>query len=193
MRAGVPSWVAALRSRILGMVSRGVVRRVNDGPMLQELDVDLLGKTPKTGQARRGALAAEHFHPYGLSSSPLPGSEAALVFCQGDPAHPLVVAVSDRRERPTGLSAGEVVLYSNAGQRVHLKADGTLRVSSPTKVEVDAPEVALTADQTIAATSGGVLTLEAVTSLQLKVGTSTITLTPAGIVIAAPLVSVNQA
>lgn len=110
--------VRRIGNRIANTVSRGVVHRTNDAKKQQLLQI--------------GALAdetiddAEYFHPYGLSSVPLPGAEVAVVFPNGDRGHPLVVAASDRRHRPTGKQPGEVTLYNNAGASLTMTKDGDI-------------------------------------------------------------------
>lgn len=139
-----------LRAKINGMVARAVVRAVRDSSALQELKLEVL--------AGERVERAERFQQYGMSSVPFPGAECVVVFAQGNRDHPLVVAVDDRADRPTGLAAGEVMVYARGGARVHLKADGSLRLTSPLRIELEAPEV----------------TAEATTTLELKSGTSSL-------------------
>jgi len=161
--------LAPLRAKLSAMVARAVVRSIQDGTKLQELELEVL--------AGERVRRAERFQQYGLTSVPFPGAECVVVFAQGNRDHPLVVALEDRADRPTALSAGEVMLYARSGARVHLKADGTLRLSSPTKVEIEAPMVSA----------------EASTELEFTSGTSRVTLNPAGVTIAGPLVDFTQA
>jgi len=105
------------------MVSRGVVSLVNDGKMLQLLQIGVLA-----GETVEGDEGAEHFQPYGFTSVPLIGAEAVVVFPNGDRGHPLVVATSDRRYRPTGSQPGEVTVYNNTGAKVTLTKDGDILV-----------------------------------------------------------------
>ncbi len=114
--------------------------------------MSLVDDSKKLQVLQLGALAdetlesAEHHQPYGFSAVPVPGAEAVVVFPGGDRSHPLVVAVSDRRYRPTGGVAGEVTLYNKFNARVILKADGTIEaksssgtaVSLATKADIDA-------------------------------------------------------
>ena len=106
---------------MLNSIARGVVQVVKDSGGMQELQLGVL--------EGEDIDDAERFQPYGFSSVPLEGAEAVVLFPGGDRAHPLVVAVEDRRHRPTGKDPGEVCLYSNAGQLVILKADGSVEVS----------------------------------------------------------------
>ncbi len=110
-----------IASRVANTVARAVVELVNDGVKLQALQVGVL--------AGETVDAAEHHQPYGFSSVPLGGAEAVLVFPNGDRGHPLAVAVSDRRYRPTGGEPGEVTMYSHTGAKAVMKANGDIEVT----------------------------------------------------------------
>ena len=109
-----------LATRIANTVARGVVQYASDGTKLQLLQVGALEDETLDD--------AEHHQSYGFSSVPLAGAEAVLVFPNGDHGHPLVVAVSDRRHRPTGGEPGEVTMYSHTGARVTMLASGDIEV-----------------------------------------------------------------
>lgn len=136
-------FTAPLRNRIANMVSRAVVQLVRDDGRLQVVQLGLL-----EGETRDDV---ERFQEYGFSSVPLAGAEAVALFVGGRRDHGLVVAVDDRRHRPTGLEAGEVALYNNAGARVLLRRDGSIEIQAAARVEVtagteiavDAPSIVL--------------------------------------------------
>jgi phage baseplate assembly protein V len=110
-----------LQVRIANTVARAVVQLVDDSTKQQLVQLGVLeGEDIDDG---------EHFHPYGLYSVPLPGAEAVVLFPNGDRGHPLVVAVSDRRHRPTGGQSGETGLYGmTAGARVRVMPNGDIEV-----------------------------------------------------------------
>ncbi|WP_431477838.1 phage baseplate assembly protein domain-containing protein [Massilia eburnea] len=56
----------------------------------------------------------------GFTSVPKPGAEGVVVFVGGNRDHGLVIAVEDRRFRLKGLASGEVAIYDDQGQKVHL-------------------------------------------------------------------------
>lgn len=123
-----------LATKIANMVARSVVQLVDDKRKLQLVQIGVLvGET-----VEGGAGGAEHFQPYGFTSVPLVGAEGVAVFPNGDRSHPLVIAVSDRRYRPTGGTAGEVSLYTDEGDIIKLgrghvislSTSGTLRLGS---------------------------------------------------------------
>lgn len=110
-----------LSTRIGNTVARAVVQLVDDVKKLQLLQVGVLDDEDVDD--------AEHHQPYGFSSVPLAGAEAVVVFPGGDRGHPLVVATSDRRHRPTGGTAGEVTVYSHTGAKVRLLANGDVEIT----------------------------------------------------------------
>lgn len=120
-----------LQVRLANAIARAVVQLVDDGMKLQLLQLGVL--------AGEEVDDAEHFQGYGFSSVPLPGAEAVVLFPGGDRAHPLVIAVDDRRHRPTGGAPGEVVLYCKYGQRIRFLEDGTAEIVAG-NVEVRAAE-----------------------------------------------------
>lgn len=111
-----------LRNRLHNLVARAVVQVVSDGGTLQGMQIGALDGEDIDD--------AERFQEYGFTSVPLTGAEAVVVFPGGDRGHPLVVAVDDRRHRPTGLEAGEVAVYSETGARVLLKANGDIEIDA---------------------------------------------------------------
>jgi phage baseplate assembly protein V len=127
---------APLKHRIAMMVSRAIVTLVEDTGGIQALQLAALD-----GELLEGA---ERFQDYGFTSVPFPDAEAVVVFPGGLRSHPLIVACGDRRYRLKGLQGGEVAIYDDQDQAVILKREG-IRVQSPLKVEIEAPEVTLTA------------------------------------------------
>lgn len=125
---GVPNdWIEQFRKlvrplgiRIANMVARGVVQIADDSKKLALLQLGVLaGETVDAGE----------FHQaYGFSSVPLAGAEAVVLFPNGDRSHPLVVALSDRRNRPTGMQPGEACVYNDKGAKVKLLTNGDIEV-----------------------------------------------------------------
>ena len=144
----------ALRNRMANLAARGVVQLVSAAGKLQKLQVGVLKDEDIDD--------AEHFEPYGFTSVPLGGAEAALIFPNGDRSHPIAVAVTDRRWRIKGLQGGEVAIYNNVGTKIVLKADGAVEITNgagvavplATKADVAAIETAI-AGATIAPNDGG--------------------------------------
>jgi len=123
--------LSPLRRRLDNMVARAVVRLVSDSTTLQSLQVGLLSEETRE--------ACERFQEYGFSSVPFPGAEAVVVFPGGYRDHPLVIAVDHREHRKTGMTAGEVALYTDEGDCVRLQRGRIVQVLAGTKVRVESP------------------------------------------------------
>ncbi len=134
--AGLRSLLAPLARRVRLIVSRAVVRLVDDGGKLQTVQIDMLA-----GETMDGI---ERFQEYGFSSHPHPGAEAVALAVCGQRAHTVAVSVDDRRYRLAGLAQGEVALYDDLGNVVHLSRDRIL-VNGASLVEVTAPAVTVNA------------------------------------------------
>lgn len=133
--------------RLGNMIARGKVLLVNSATKMQSLQIGLLAGERKD--------RVEHFEPFGLTSKALPGAEHVTLFLDGDRSHGITVVVSDRRYRLQGLQDGEVALYDAFGNRVHLKADGTLDVVASSKVQITSPLVTITGDLQVTGTITG--------------------------------------
>lgn len=112
----------------------------------------------------------EHVEPYGFTSEPLDDEqpEAFAAFFSGDRSHGIVFCIADRRYRLTKLKAGEVALYDDQGQKVHLTRDGIV-------VHTD-KQLEATVGGTLTATVSGAATLKAAS---VKIDAPTVELTGA--------------
>ncbi len=129
-----------LAQRIGNMVSRGVVSAVSAALKMQGLQVKLLAGEVKDG--------LEHFEPYGYTSHPKSGAEAITMFIDGDRSHGVVIVVADRRYRLKGLAAGEVALYDDQGQKVHLTRSGIVVDGAGKPIAIqNTPSVTMTTPQ----------------------------------------------
>ena len=108
--------IAPIHRRVMLMVSRCVVDLVNDSLEMQGLQIAVL-----SGEVRDNV---ERFQEYGLTSVPFQGAEGVMVSVGGNHDHGIVIAVDDRRYRLKGLADGEVALYDDQGQKVHLTRGG---------------------------------------------------------------------
>ena len=97
-------------------------------------------------------VSGELFQHYGFSSAPLPGAEYLAVPVGGNSKHTVVVASEDGRYRIT-LQDGEVSLYTDEGDYVHMKrgrvvevVTDTLLVKAASKVRFETPLVEVTGD-----------------------------------------------
>ncbi|MBR0653303.1 phage baseplate assembly protein V [Roseomonas terrae] len=108
--------------RIMLMVGRGVLSRTDDGRGTQRMQVTLLD-----GETRD---AADRIQPYGLTSHAPAGSHVVVLNVGGQRDHPIIIGADNPDARPTNLAAGEVMVWSGHGQRVHLREDGGLVITT---------------------------------------------------------------
>lgn len=124
-------------NRVRMMLSRAIVRLVDDALAAQEMQVDLLEDESQDG--------VERLQNYGFTSVPKPGAEAVVGCMGGLRSHAIVLAVEDRRFRLTGLQEGEVAIYDDLGNvvklgrdRIEITAIAELKIIAPvTKIEGD--------------------------------------------------------
>lgn len=125
------------------MMARGTVVLAAAGKMMQTLQVRLTAKELKDN--------VEHFEPYGFTSNPKSGAEVLTLFLGGDRSNAVVVVASDRRYRIKELKPGEVALYTDEGDKIHLKRGRiidieteTLNIKASTSVNFDTPTITQT-------------------------------------------------
>lgn len=116
----VAKLTAPLARRVRLLARRAVVKLVYDDPKMQELQLALFA-----GEIRDHV---ERWEDYGICSHPFPGAEALVLALGGSTDHSAVVKVGDRRYRLTALAEGEVALYDDQGQVVHLKRGKQIHV-----------------------------------------------------------------
>jgi phage baseplate assembly protein V len=134
--------------RIRLIISRGVLKLVDDSLKLQGVQLGLLGDEPAW---------AERFQEYGFTSHPLKGAEAVVGAVGGARSHLVALAVDDRRYRVKDLQAGEVCLYTDEGDEIRfkrgkiisVKAGSEVNVTAGDKATVTAPEIVATASTSI--------------------------------------------
>ncbi len=98
------------------------------------------------------SVSGELFQHYGFSSAPLPGAEYLVVPVGGNSKHAVVVASEDGRYRLT-LQDGEVSLYTDEGDYVHMKRGRMIEVVTDdlvfkvkNRVRFETPKVEMTGD-----------------------------------------------
>jgi phage baseplate assembly protein V len=105
-----------LQRRVMLMVTKAVASLIDDAGGLQRLQVTLLANETRGNVPR--------FQEYGFSAHPLPGATAIVVSISGLRDQPIIIALDDPRHRPRDLKQGEVILYDDLGQSIHLTRDG---------------------------------------------------------------------
>jgi len=113
----VDKMLAPVKRRLRLLVTRGVVKLIDDAKQMQELQI--------TGLAGEVIDGVEHIQHYGFTAHPHPEADCLMLNVGANRSHPIVIAAEDRRYRIKNLTEGEVALYtdenSNGGHRIHLK------------------------------------------------------------------------
>ena len=132
-------------SRVMSNVRqafRGTAARNTHGTLIG-IEMEGLAGEPVSG---------ELMQHYGFSSAPLPGAEFLAIPVGGNSKHTVVVASEDGRYRIT-LIDGEVSLYTDEGDYIHMKRGrlievetDTLVVKAKTKVRFETPLVEMSED-----------------------------------------------
>jgi len=130
--------LAPLQRRIQNMIARGISTALDASKKMQRISVSLLGGEQKQ--------AMEFFENYGFTAAPKDGAETLALFFDGDRSHGVVICAADRRYRLV-VAQGEVAMYDDQGQKVHLTRAGIVidavtlpvTIKSTTLVRVEAP------------------------------------------------------
>jgi len=131
-----------IQRRVMLMIAPATITAVDDSKAIQKLQIKL-GKD----EVRENI---NHIQQYGFTSHPKPQSECAVIFVGGNRDHGLVIAVDDSRYRLKSIGEGEVALYSDEGDVIHLKRGNKIEIKSATSVRIDAPDTTITGNVSIA-------------------------------------------
>lgn len=105
--------------------------------------VQLLRATGLAGEPLPDVELMQHF---GLTSAPPDGAQLIAVPLGGRTSATVIVASEHGSYRLRLGARGEVALYNQWGDHVHLQADGTVHLQARTQVVIDAPTVRCTGD-----------------------------------------------
>ncbi len=114
---------AKLKRRIFNMLARGVVQLIDDKQGYQIVQSTLLAGETRTG--------LERMQQYGFTGHPPTGSEAFVLFLNGDRSHGVVIAIDNRQFRLRDLDDGDVAVYSKKGNFCKIKANGEMVLETP--------------------------------------------------------------
>ena len=154
-------------NRVINMLAKAVIRMITDSGGRQTAQVEVT----------KGELISgmERMQNYGVSSYPPPGGTDCLIaFLGGNREQGMIVVAENRNFRFKNLAEGEVVIFDDLGNVVHLMRDQVL-VQGVTKVRVESP----------------IVEVEASSQASIKSGASTITITPVGVDIQSPRLTHN--
>lgn len=122
MMAALTQLARELRTRVDGMIVRGVVELVNDKLKSQRLQLTLL--------ADQVVDDVEHLQPYGISFVAPAGSQALALAVGGARAHTVAICVDHPGERPRDAKPREGGLYTRGEWRLFVNDKGELCVGA---------------------------------------------------------------
>ena len=161
-------------SRTLNMIARAIVRLIGDDGTRQSAQLEVTAGEYLDDVPR--------IQNYGLTSvPPVDGTDAIVLFLNGDRNEGITIAMENRQFRLKGLESGEVALFDDLGNVVKLGRD-QLEVAAVTKLIATAPEAQVTAP---------IVQVTAATSATLTSGASSMTMTPAGIALVSTALTHN--
>lgn len=136
-----------------GIVSRAVVRSTNDKGGSQTASVTTHRHVDRTD--------VEVAQPFGFSSRPPAGGVMIVLAIGGDQGDLAGLPVAAPGSRLGNLAEGEAAMHNLKGDRIHVKADGTIEVQSTRKVFVKVKEttVEVTEDRVVAKVDGDARTV----------------------------------
>jgi len=137
----VKKMLEPLQRRVMSMIAPAIITGVDDSKAIQTLQIQL-GKN----EVREGVNRVQQ---YGFSSHPFAQSECAVMFVGGNRDHGLVIAVDDSRYRLKSIAQGEVALYTDEGDVIHLKRGGQIEITCAASVTINAPETKITGNVVI--------------------------------------------
>ncbi len=150
------------------LISRAIITAIRDDEGIQLIQVKCL-----SGEVLDGI---ERFQNYGVTSVPLPGAEAIVVFVGGARSHGVAIAVDDRRHRKKGMTPGESALHTDEGDYVYLKRGRILEIFSGGEIKVTAPTVTIDGATKVdiksaaaVAIEGGTVEIDGTTTIEGKV------------------------
>lgn len=124
-----------LANKIRSLATRGVLKIIDDDKVIQYVQVTLL-----KGEVRD---KIPRLQDYGFTSVPHPGADCVYLSLNGNRRSGVVIKADNREYRLKGLASGEVAIYTDEGDLIHLKRGGNIEIKGSSKVYVDSPNIEL--------------------------------------------------
>lgn len=121
--------------RVMMMIGRGRLTAVNDSGAVQLVQIRL-----GTDEVRDNT---PRVLDYGISSSAPPGSDAVVLFVGGDRSNGAVIGTNHQGSRPRNLKVGEVIIYDDQGQIIHITRTGIVITAPGKKVRIEGKDIDL--------------------------------------------------
>lgn len=122
-----------LKNKIRLMVGKCIIEAAKNASKGVEANIVLLGS-----ERHSGVRMMQH---YGFASVPNGGSEGVALFVGGSRDHGVLVASQGEASKIPTLEPGEVALFSEFGQTILLKKDGSIlavpKSGKPYKIDAD--------------------------------------------------------
>jgi phage baseplate assembly protein V len=128
--SGSNGMMTRLARRVLLLLGRGRVMTANDAGPAQLVQVQI-NELETIDNIHRLA-------EFGFTSMLPRDSDVAIAFIGGDRSNGVIVASNHQPSRPTGLQAGETMIYTLDGKQIYLTASGGIIVKANGQpVEID--------------------------------------------------------
>lgn len=127
-----------LRHRVNNMVRLGKVLLVKDG---KTQSVQVLTANNEVVEN------VKFLETYGITSKPISGSETVIFNIQGNATNNVVLNIGNRELRFKSLKDGEVCMYDNSGNIIHLKNGGNMELNSPNSILVKSKDAKVEAEK----------------------------------------------
>ncbi|WP_273152855.1 phage baseplate assembly protein V [Methylophaga thiooxydans] len=122
--------LSPLKRGLQQMLRAGTLLKVNDSPPIQMVQIETL-----SGEV----IEVPRIQDYGITSVPLPGAKGVVAAIGGKTNGYVCIKMDDKRYRQVNLKPGEVALYDNQGQLVHLKQGGLMELIANTQITAKVP------------------------------------------------------
>lgn len=120
--AALNRWLLPLKSRIMLMVGKCILKAVADDKAFQQVQL--------TGFENEVLEGVERFQDYGMTSHPPDKSEAVVVCLGGNREQAVVIRMDNREFRLKNLAKGEVALYTDEGDKIHFKRGNIIEATT---------------------------------------------------------------
>jgi len=159
-QAALSRMLAPMARRLRLMVGRAVITAIADAGKVQSAQVKLLD-----GEVRDGV---EILHQYGFTSIAHGQMEGLYFSVGGDRDHGVLICVADRQYRLKSIAPGEVAIYDDLDQKIHLTRDGIvidgaglpISVRNTPLFSVQADQILLEANGITGRATGGTISME---------------------------------
>jgi len=117
-----------IKTSVMMMIGRCVLLATTDDTGIQSLKVSVM--------AGEKMEDIERFQNYGLTSHVPDNSEGVMVFPMGNREHGICIVLDNRKFRLKSLAKGEVALYTDEGDSIHMKRGNKIEINAVNEVKI---------------------------------------------------------